>query len=67
MRGCRCERCRYAKRWGTEPRHREGMRVKLKRLVKRGWLVEASPGLFACASGVAGVLDGSRQAPKPEG
>jgi hypothetical protein len=44
---------------GGEPRHREGMRVKLKRLVKRGWLVEVSPGLFACAGGVVGVLDGA--------
>ncbi len=43
---------------GSEPRHREGMRVKLKRLVDRGWLVEVSPGLFACAQGVAGTLDG---------
>lgn len=45
---------------GTEPRRREGMRIKLKRLVGRGWLVEASPGLFACASGVAEGLDGGR-------
>jgi hypothetical protein len=44
---------------GGEPRHREGMRSKLKRLVKRGWLVEVSPGLFACAEGVAGALDGA--------
>jgi hypothetical protein len=36
---------------GAEPRHREGMRIKLKRLVARGWLVEVSPGLFACAGG----------------
>ena len=43
---------------GAEPRHREGMRIKLKRLVERGWLVEASPGLFACAGGVAAALDG---------
>ncbi len=37
---------------------REGMRIKLKRLVERGWLVETEPGLFACAQGVAGGLDG---------
>ena len=43
---------------GSQPRHREGMRIKLKRLVDRGWLVEVSPGLFACAQGVAGTLDG---------
>jgi hypothetical protein len=43
-----------------------GMRVKLKRLVKRGWLVETSPGLFACASGVAGA-GWRQQAVKPEG
>jgi hypothetical protein len=36
---------------GAESRHREGMRIKLKRLVARGWLVEAEPGLFACAGG----------------
>jgi hypothetical protein len=44
---------------GAEPRHREGMRIKLKRLVARSWLVEASPGLFACAAGVAAALDGA--------
>jgi hypothetical protein len=44
---------------GTEPKHREGMRIKLKRLVERGWLVEAEPGLFACAAGVAAALDGA--------
>jgi hypothetical protein len=44
---------------GAEPRHREGMRSKLKRLVQRGWLVEATPGLFACAPGVAEGLDGA--------
>ncbi len=46
---------------GVEPRHREGMRIRLKRLVERGWLVEASPGLFACAGGVAATLDGDRR------
>jgi hypothetical protein len=44
---------------GAESRHREGMRIKLKRLVERGWLVETSPGLFACAAGVAEGLDGA--------
>jgi hypothetical protein len=44
---------------GAEPRHREGMRIKLKRLVERGWLVEAEPGLFACAAGVAAGLGGA--------
>lgn len=32
---------------GTEPRHVEGIRAKLKRLVSRGILVESEPGLFA--------------------
>jgi hypothetical protein len=41
---------------GDQDRHREGMRSKLKRLVARGWLVEAEPGLFAPAGGVAGAL-----------
>lgn len=31
---------------GTEPPHTEGMRAKLKRLVNRGILFEAEPGLF---------------------
>jgi hypothetical protein len=48
---------------GGEPRHREGMRSKLKRLVGRGWLVEAEPGLFAPAEGVAGALDGAEATP----
>jgi hypothetical protein len=39
------------------------MRIKLKRLVARGWLVEAEPGLFACAGGVAERLDGGELAP----
>jgi hypothetical protein len=43
---------------GVEPRHREGMRSKLKRLVRRGWLVEVEPGLFACAPGGGGVAGG---------
>lgn len=44
---------------GAEPRHREGMRIKLKRLVERGWLVETEPGLFVCAGGVAAALNGA--------
>ncbi|MFD7409692.1 hypothetical protein ACFV7R_45465 [Streptomyces sp. NPDC059866] len=31
---------------GTEPRHTEGMRAKLKHLVNRGILTEPEPGLF---------------------
>ncbi|WP_331744521.1 hypothetical protein [Streptomyces mirabilis] len=31
---------------GTEPRHTEGTRAKLKRLVNRGLLTEPEPGLF---------------------
>lgn len=30
----------------AEPRHTEGVRVKLKRLVERGWLIETTPGRF---------------------
>jgi hypothetical protein len=53
---------------GTEPRHREGMRVKLKRLVKRGWLVEVEPGVFTCARDVAAALDldGGQPGPGPQ-
>lgn len=43
---------------GDQRRSVEGLRLKLKRLVKRGWLVEAEPELFACAAGVAATLDG---------
>ncbi|MFI6495362.1 hypothetical protein [Streptomyces sp. NPDC050564] len=32
---------------GTEPRHTENTRAKLKRLVNRGILAEPEPGLFA--------------------
>ncbi|GGN52056.1 hypothetical protein GCM10011579_008630 [Streptomyces albiflavescens] len=31
---------------GTEPKHREGMRSRLKRLAARGILTETEPGLF---------------------
>ncbi len=31
---------------GTEPKHREGMRARLKRLASRGILEETEPGLF---------------------
>jgi hypothetical protein len=42
----RCkEVCRHLD-LGTEPRHVEGMRSKLKRLVERGILAEPSSGLF---------------------
>jgi len=39
---------------GTEPRHREGMRSKLRRLAERGWCVSDTDGLFALAPGVSG-------------
>jgi hypothetical protein len=42
---------------GTEPRHREGMRGKLRRLVERGWCVVDADGLFALAPGVCGRID----------
>ena len=35
---------------GTEPKDTEGIRAKLKRLVKRRILTEAEPGLFALAA-----------------
>lgn len=39
---------------GTEPRHVEGMRSKLKRLVERGFLAEPSSGLFKADGGKQG-------------
>lgn len=38
--------------WETDHRPVERMRVKLKRLVKQGWLTEGEVGLFAIAPGV---------------
>ena len=37
---------------GTEPKHREGMRQRLKRLTARGIITETEPGLFALAANV---------------
>lgn len=39
---------------GSEARHREGMRSKLRRLTERGWCVADADGLFALAPGVSG-------------
>jgi hypothetical protein len=36
-----------------EPKHVEGVRVKLKRLVARGWLIEPAPGRFTAAAPMA--------------
>lgn len=38
---------------GTDPRHVEGMRSKLKKLVARGILTEPEPGLFTLATTAA--------------
>lgn len=35
---------------GTEPRKVEAMRARMKRLMDRGWLREATPGLFTLPS-----------------
>ncbi|MFE7526670.1 hypothetical protein ACFU7Y_13200 [Kitasatospora sp. NPDC057542] len=42
---------------GTEPRHTEGTRAKLKRLVTRGILTEPEPGLFALTNPTPGTLE----------
>jgi hypothetical protein len=42
---------------GTEPKDTEGIRAKLKRLVKRHILTEAQPGLFALAPTTADPTD----------
>jgi hypothetical protein len=46
---------------GAEAKRREGCGSSPERLVGRGWLVEVSPGLFACAQGVAGIRNTSRR------
>lgn len=38
---------------GTEPKHREGMRARLKRLADRGILTQTEPGLFLLAVSVS--------------
>jgi hypothetical protein len=45
--GVACKRVTAKLGLSDEPRHTEGVRVKLKRLVTRGWLVETAPGRFA--------------------
>jgi hypothetical protein len=44
--GVACKRVTAKLGLSGEPRHTEGVRVKLKRLVARGWLVESAPGRF---------------------
>ncbi|WP_406505392.1 hypothetical protein [Streptomyces sp. NBC_00212] len=43
--------------WDTDHRPVERMRVKLKRLVKQGWLTEDEVGLFAIAPGVGELAE----------
>lgn len=45
--GAACKRVTVKLGLTAEPRHTEGVRVKLKRLVARGWLTESAPGRFA--------------------
>ena len=45
--GVACKRVTAKLGLSGEARHTEGVRVKLKRLVARGWLVEVAPGRFA--------------------
>jgi hypothetical protein len=44
--GAACKRVTVKLGLTAEPRHIEGVRVKLKRLVARGWLTESAPGRF---------------------
>ncbi|WP_171064577.1 hypothetical protein [Actinomadura soli] len=44
--GAVCKRVTVKLGLTAEPRHTEGVRVKLKRLVARGWLTESAPGRF---------------------
>jgi hypothetical protein len=44
--GAACKRVTVKLGLTAEPRHTEGVRVKLKRLVARGWLIEVAPGRF---------------------
>ncbi|MFB7667623.1 hypothetical protein ACFC1R_27460 [Kitasatospora sp. NPDC056138] len=44
---------------GTEPKHTEGIRAKLKRLVTRGILTEPEPGLFTLTKLTPGTPEGN--------
>ncbi|MFI0487111.1 hypothetical protein [Actinomadura sp. 9N215] len=44
--GVVCKRVTVKLGLTAEPRHTEGVRVKLKRLVARGWLTESAPDRF---------------------
>ncbi len=57
----RCAPGRCARRWGwaLSPAIGRGCGSSPERLVERGWLVEAEPGLFARVAGVAAALDGT--------
>ncbi|MCX5315973.1 hypothetical protein [Streptomyces sp. NBC_00154] len=43
---------------GGEAKHIEALRGKLKRLTRRGWLLESSPGVFEVAGGVRSSVPG---------
>ncbi|MFI5750802.1 hypothetical protein ACIBBE_33935 [Streptomyces sp. NPDC051644] len=43
---------------GGEPKHIEALRGKLKRLARRGWLIEPSPGVFVLAQGAGSAAGG---------
>lgn len=49
---------------GDSPSKVESVRVKLKRLARRGWLTEDSPGLFALS---ADSVEAERFGPGPGG
>jgi hypothetical protein len=51
---------------GTEPKNTEGIRAKLKRLVKRQILTEAEPGQFALAHPTASAGHTATRDPDPD-
>ncbi|HMA11763.1 MAG TPA: hypothetical protein VKO83_07735, partial [Steroidobacteraceae bacterium] len=49
--GVRCKAAAVALGLEPVPKKVEGVRSKMRRLVRRGWAVEATPGLFQTAAG----------------
>jgi hypothetical protein len=62
-RGLRAKDICHALGVGTTANHTESLRVKLKRLVLRGVLTEAEPGLFTLTQPATAVLTHARVIP----
>ena len=53
--GVRCKAAATALGFEPVPKKVEGVRAKMRRLVRRGWAVEAAPGVFQTAAGPVAI------------